>query len=190
MADPPRERGELRRRGPTRVRHGAARGSTNRQDPEAKETTQSWQDEDQDEALAEASVTGLAAGPRNSGTRRASYKRRRRGGHDDMPRIGREGSRERRPASQVLAELGFNVLRERRAVGLACMREERLEVLALERVQHRLCWTARPIRRCEGGQGALRRARPMPGRAPVGSVTWRRDRWPRPDRAGSRASRA
>ena len=66
------------------------------------------------------------------------------------------------PATKVLAELGLNVLRKRRSVGLACMSEERFEVLAHERVQHRLGRTTRPIRGCESGQRASPKARRVP----------------------------
>jgi hypothetical protein len=55
-------------------------------------------------------------------------------------------------ASEVLTELVLDVARERRAIALAGVSEERLEVLAHERVQHRLGRTARSIRRRERGQ--------------------------------------
>ena len=63
------------------------------------------------------------------------------------------------PASKVLAELGLDVLREWRAVGLACVRDKRLEVLTHERVQHRLRRTARPIRAGEHGRHEHRQER-------------------------------
>jgi hypothetical protein len=72
-----------------------------------------------------------------------------------MPRTAREGSVGEDPASKVLAKLGFNILRKRRAVCLACIREERLEMLAHEGVQHRLGRTARPIRGRERGQRGI-----------------------------------
>ena len=45
-------------------------------------------------------------------------------------------------ASEILTELVFDVARERRAVALAGVRQERRQMLAHERVEHRLGWTA------------------------------------------------
>ena len=54
-------------------------------------------------------------------------------------------------ASEVLTELVLHVARERCAVALTGVHQERLEVVANERVQHRLGWASRPIRAGEHG---------------------------------------
>ena len=86
-------------------------------------------------------------------------------------------------AAEIVAKLGFNVARERCAVALARMGEERLEVLAHERVEDRLRRAVGSIRGRECGHAVRRKRVACPPGDSTSSTSWAVSHWLGPDRA-------
>ncbi len=92
-------------------------------------------------------------------------------------------------AAEIVAKLGFNVARERCAVALARMGEERLEVLAHERVEDRLRRAVRSIRGRECGHAVRRKRVACPPGDSTFSTSWAVSHWLGPDRASRAGQR-